>query len=546
MPRPTAASAADPNGVGVFIAPGDGTVHDLAITPQDARVFPGLRRTFTAAGLDDRDTPVPAGDVTWSGGSNVLTAPDKPGTVTVTAQSGSAEASTDVRVLGRPVKLEPSTLRLSYADAGAANSTLRINGRDADGFTTSIDPADLTLDYDHTVLEITPSGDALRIDPIADGATILTVRAAGLTARVPVTVGAQRVLIDGFDTENVWNYRHDRAAGGSATIVDEGRTGKGLRVTYDFTQATATRSAGGVLRAQKTLPGQPLRASVWVKGDGNGQWVTISLRDAANKVIDLRPGYATGTEWTKFSVNLPASGVEYPVRVDNVRLIETGGGPAVQGLVHPRRPRGGGARATIATPAAEAPLADRLIDADGDDRRGLELRRAVRRAVHGRRAGPVARRDRRAQAHPHPRPGLRRAQRRHRRHGLRGRRRPGQADARGGRLRPGGDRSARVPPTADKIPCLYVPGNHESYGTDNLNAWKSVFGDPYRTFDHKGVRFVLLNSTRGTFRGSDYAQLPMLQAALDAAADDASVKRVVVFAHHPTNDPDPGDASPAR
>ena len=69
-------------------------------------------------------------------------------------------------------------------------------------------------------------------------------------------------------------------------------------------------------------------------------------------------------------------------------------------------------------------------------------------------------------------------------------------------------------PTADKVPCLYVPGNHESYGTDNLNAWKAVFGDPYRTFDHKGVRFVLLNSTRGTFRGSDYAQLPMLQEAL--------------------------------
>ncbi len=60
-----------------------------------------------------------------------------------------------------------------------------------------------------------------------------------------------------------------------------------------------------------------------------------------------------------------------------------------------------------------------------------------------------------------------------------------------------------------------MPGNHESYGTDNLNAWKAVFGDPYRTFDHKGVRFVLLNSTRGTFRGSDYAQLPMLQTALD-------------------------------
>ena len=56
----------DPNGVGVFIAPGDGTVHDLDVAPADARVFPGLHRTFSAEGLDDRDTPVAAGTVAWS------------------------------------------------------------------------------------------------------------------------------------------------------------------------------------------------------------------------------------------------------------------------------------------------------------------------------------------------------------------------------------------------------------------------------------------------------------------------------------------------
>jgi len=93
------------------------------------------------------------------------------------------------------------------------------------------------------------------------------------------------------------------------------------------------------------------------------------------------------------------------------------------------------------------------------------------------------------------------------------------------------------------VPCLYVPGNHESFGTDNLDAWKAVFGAPFRTFDHKGVRFVLLNSTRGTLRGSDWDQLPLLERALDEAADDPAVKQVMVFAHHPTNDPDPGDAS---
>ena len=103
---------------------------------------------------------------------------------------------------------------------------------------------------------------------------------------------------------------------------------------------------------------------MWVKGDGQGQWVTISLRDAANKVIDLRPGYATGTGWTKFSVNLPASGVEYPVRVDNVRLIETAAAKLYKGsfIIDDLEVD---VPSEIATPPAEAPLADRLIDADG-------------------------------------------------------------------------------------------------------------------------------------------------------------------------------------
>ena len=85
------------------------------------------------------------------------------------------------------------------------------------------------------MLAITPSGTGLRVDPIADGATILTLRAAGLTARVPVTVGAQTRLINGFETLGAWRFRHDRSPTGDISIVDEGHTGEGLKVDYDFT-----------------------------------------------------------------------------------------------------------------------------------------------------------------------------------------------------------------------------------------------------------------------------------------------------------------------
>ncbi len=101
-------------------------------------------------------------------------------------------------------------------------------------------------------------------------------------------------------------------------------------------------------------------------------------------------------------------------------------------------------------------------------------------------------------------------------------------------------------PTADTTPCYYVPGNHESYrasGQGDLAPFTAEFGQPYGTFDHHGTRFILLASSYGTLRGTAWAQLPMLQAALDDAAHDPAVKNVMVFAHHPVDDPAEVDAS---
>jgi hypothetical protein len=100
---------------------------------------------------------------------------------------------------------------------------------------------------------------------------------------------------------------------------------------------------------------------------------------------------------------------------------------------------------------------------------------------------------------------------------------------------------------AATVPCYYVPGNHESYRADGsqgtLDAWVAEFGQPHRTFDHRGTRFVLLNSALGSLRGSGFDQLPMLEQALRDARRDRGVDNVLVFAHHPVDDPDEKKAS---
>jgi ABC-type phosphate transport system substrate-binding protein len=96
-------------------------------------------------------------------------------------------------------------------------------------------------------------------------------------------------------------------------------------------------------------------------------------------------------------------------------------------------------------------------------------------------------------------------------------------------------------PGAEKVPCYYVPGNHESYGVNNVQEtlanFEAQFGTPYRYFDHKGTRFILLASSLGTLRGSAWEQMPMFKQALESAVEGPSVKNVMVFAHHPVNDP---------
>ncbi|TFV32839.1 hypothetical protein E4K10_26005 [Streptomyces sp. T1317-0309] len=89
-------------------------------------------------------------------------------------------------------------------------------------------------------------------------------------------------------------------------------------------------------------------------------------------------------------------------------------------------------------------------------------------------------------------------------------------------------------PKAGSVPCYYVPGNHESYGLNNVQSdltnFTEEFGKPYRTFDHKGTRFILLASSLGSLRGTAWDQLPMLQQALADAEKDRSVRNVMVFA----------------
>jgi len=546
----------DPNGVGVFVTPGDGKVDDLVVTPgdEDAKAFPGLHRTLTAKAVDDHQTPVALarGDVRWSTSagtvdSGLLAVPDDAtGTIEVRSATDTAQAETKVRVLKPLERLELSTNRLSITDPVAANAvTLKVTGRDDQGFTAPVELADLDLDYDHAVARITPAtGGGLKITPLKNGATILTLRVAGQTAKLPITIGVETDRLYAFDDSGA-GTRWTNNSTAATTITNDP---DGVKIDFGPMRNKGI-TAASVLAREVNIPGQPLRVRIKMK---SSVLVPAGLTyagfwDAAGKSTGL---YGTGlvpsADWQYVTFTIPST-VTFPIRWNSFQGINTAvdqqvAGSFVFGGVEADVPTG------IDLPAQDPLRADPLFSPDGKTNGKDDWSFATLSDVQFTSDSPeltkvgVAALER-IRTH---KPDLVVLNGDITDRGL-----PSdmtlarQTLERGGcdLIKVGEEPAPDSTPDAGtgKVPCYYVPGNHESYGLNNVQAdlapFTAEFGRPYRTFDHKGTRFVLLASSLGTLRGTNWDQLTMLQQALDTAKTDPSIDNVMVFAHHPVDDP---------
>ena len=554
----------DPNGVGVFVAPGSGRARELVVTPDAdaARVFPGHHRTLTAKAVDDHLTPVDVepGDIVWKASAGavddgLLAAPvDERGRIAVRAKAGPASGTSQVRVLGRLHSLELSTNRISITEPTAAHAVqVEVIGRDAEGYTAPIESVDLDLQYDERVIEVTPSGTGLKITPLTGGGTVMVVRAGDHTVKLPITVGVQTVRPYAFDDEYAANGRWTRngTAGGLMAISDDP---EGIRLDFSAARNVGI-TAGSNPSRWVEIPGQPLRVRVKIKSDISvpSDLTYAGFWDSAGKSIGV---YGTGLqpseEWQYATFSIPQTAT-FPIRFNSFQGINT-----VVSQQKPGRFVFGGIEADVPSqielPGVEPLRADPLISPDGQAGEDADWSFASLSDIQFTASAPdltkvaVAALQRiRAES-----PDLVVLNGDITDRGL-------AADVELARetLEAGGcdlvavgaepEPESTPDHDSDTIPCYYVPGNHEAYGLGNvqstLDHWEVEFGQPYRTFDHKGTRFILLNSALGTLRGSDWAQLPMLQEALTTAVGDSSVSNVMVFAHHPVDDPEETAAS---
>ncbi|MFI1094697.1 phosphodiester glycosidase family protein [Streptomyces sp. NPDC020917] len=550
----------DPNGVGVFVAKGDGTLHRLLVKPAPGaasddggvKVFPGLHRRLVAVGVDDHETPVtvdPA-SVRWTapGGpvrGGTLTAPAKAhDTITVDAHVGPRKAQQAVTVLGPLAEVELSSHLLSIADATPGNAaTVSVSGRDGQGYTAPIDPQDLSLDYDHAVVDIKPVDGKLKITPLADASTILTVSAGGTSVKLPITIGVQTKNVYDFDDDVLARWRNNSTAATTFSADPDG-----LRIDFGAMRNVGIAATSPALRVP--VPGQPLRVRVRIKSSISvpAGLTYLGYVDSANQSGGVYgTALAASGDWQYATFTVPAT-TAFPISVSSFQGINTNvanqkPGTFVLDRIEADIP------SPVDLPAQPEPRPDPLVSDDGSLPGGRDtwqfatlsdvqftadapdLAQVATAALQRIRATHpdlvVLNGDITDRGLPQDLALARQV----------------LTDA-GCDLVPVGQEPAKdstPDPKAGSVPCYYVPGNHESYGLNNvqsdLTGFTSEFGRPYRTFDHKGTRFVLLASSLGTLHGTAWDQLPMMQQALADAKKDPSVHNVVVFAHHPVDDP---------
>ncbi|MCT2593886.1 phosphodiester glycosidase family protein [Streptomyces sp. N2-109] len=500
------------------------------------RVFPGLTRQLTAAGYDESYGPA-EGSPHWRVGTPRIGRVDKDGTfharrggtTEVTARSRRAEGSTKLEVIGELDRVRASQERVGLAKQGD-KGTFGIIGYDARGTSAPIDPADVELDYDRSLFTVTP-------DPAGGGFTVsarkadasgqVTATVDGHTTVLGVTAGLRDQRVADFEDAADWKFSAARAEG-SVSAEPAGQEGTGLRLDYDFTKSTATRAAYVSPPGHTAVPGQPQSFTLSLKGDGKGAWPSLQLTDAEGTSQVLRGPHVDWEGWRQITFEVP-EGVSYPLDLRRFYLAETrsaeqySSSVVIDELTAQTPP-------DLELPAAE-PVRDPLIST-ASDVRGHDWRFAVMSDAQFVARDPdseIVRQARRTLRE------IRAAE-------------PDFVVVNGDLVDEGSPadlafaRSVLEDELGDAVPWYYVPGNHEIMG-GKIDNFVQEFGPAQRTFDHKGTRFLTLDTSSLTLRGGGFGQIEELREQLDAARRDPAVRSVAVIQHTPPRDPTPQEAS---
>ncbi|PFG41090.1 calcineurin-like phosphoesterase family protein [Georgenia soli] len=539
------------NSLAFFSSADTAKLTDVAVRPvldgEDAHhVLPGLRRTVEGVGLSEqlagtdargRFTVTSPGSLPNGKDANAVVAEQTrtgavlegvtPGPATVTFKASGLTGATNLTVLGPLDHVTASTQQIAMEGEGDT-ATIRLTGHDADGFSAPIEIADVEASVPGG-FTIEPAGlDAFTVTATtASGSAVVQLAVAGTVVQVPVTVGLTTKPVTDLADGASWRFEQARASG--ALTVAQGPDGQpALRLTHDFTTSTATRGSYAVAPAPIPVPGQPQAITMLIDGDATGAWPRLQVRDGDGVVKQLDGPMITWEGWKETTFTVPA-GTPFPLTLERVRIMETRSTASYRGDITFTDIR------AVVAPDVEQPVAvpvhDPVIVTDGTVD-GFAQRIAVMSDAQfvGRAPGSdtVAAARRTLQEIVAEDPDL--------------------LVINGDLVDEGApvdfDLARRVldEEVGDAVPYLYVPGNHEIMG-GSIEEFEAAFGPAQNVVDVDGTRVITLDTSAGSLRAGGLDQIRLLEDSLAEVASDPTLTGVVVFFHHPTEDPLPADAS---
>lgn len=356
-----------PNGLGIFSTAPAGAFAGLKVTgPQILLV--GMQKAFAAKGYDEHFNPytVQQGDITWTISpdlgyfeGNVLTA-TRSGDARVKASYNGVTQEYPVKILGSAdiAKVEVTPDRIAVSPGDSVNISVRITTKRGEVFT--LQPGEYEVQLKGDVGTIS-GGRFTAADRMAVGE--LVVKIDSTTATVKISVGQAEKPFYGFETAKIIKFRSYPAdqIPGSARLTGAGEpTFRGVgaaRLEYDFTVTAKTRAAYANFEGGLTLPEQPLGLGLWVMGDGgNGHWLRARITDAdgTEKLLDFARN-VNWKGWKYVKADIPA-GVKFPIKLTDIYLVETEGGPQDKGVIYFDE-------ISLITPPAEADLGTKQPEA---------------------------------------------------------------------------------------------------------------------------------------------------------------------------------------
>ena len=313
------------NALGIYINAPIGVMTQLAVRPQNNRVFLGTGLPVRISGNDAyfNNVPISQNEITVgfndAGGlfENGYFFPGRTGSITLDAIYRNVTGRAEIRSI-ELAALIPSRREIQTGVGG--RTPLGFNGLSIDGETAYI--------YTGLTFEVHPA----TLGRIEDGVFIAESMGAGfiraavgnIVTHIEVNSGNETLQLHGFDgslpmrfigypTDVRGNVRYssDRVSSGNYA----------LELTYNFTMGSHTQAAHAAFDTPFPLRNNPNRLRLMVYGNDSNHWLRARLLDANDEHVIIDFARSIDWEgWREVEAALP-SGINHPVRLERIYVV---------------------------------------------------------------------------------------------------------------------------------------------------------------------------------------------------------------------------------